>query len=268
MKIKVVAIVPAAGLGKRFSTSKRKTFVKVAGTPLLIYTLKKLHNTSSITEIIPVLRQEDMERGFELIKSHNLNKIKQIAPGGKERQDSVCNALNLIKKDCIILIHDGVRPFISNQLIKSLLLEIKGSGLACLPPACSTSRRPSGRDRQARTKIDGVVPGLPVKETLKKVDRKKGIVLSTIKREKFWTIQTPQVFPFAVIKKAYDKACKDGFYATDDAALVERIGGKVKIITGSPFNIKITTPEDIDIAEFLLKKQEEGQGQEYEESLI
>lgn len=256
MKIKVVAIVPAAGLGKRFSTSKRKTFVKVAGTPLLIYTLKKLHNTSSITEIIPVLRQEDMERGFELIKSHNLNKIKQIAPGGKERQDSVCNALNLIKKDCIILIHDGVRPFISNQLIKSLLLEIKGSGLACL----------SGR--QARTKIDGVVPGLPVKETLKKVDRKKGIVLSTIKREKFWTIQTPQVFPFAVIKKAYDKACKDGFYATDDAALVERIGGKVKIITGSPFNIKITTPEDIDIAEFLLKKQEEGQGQEYEESLI
>lgn len=235
MKTKVVAIVPAAGLGKRFSTSKRKTFVKVAGTPLLICTLKKLHKTSSITEIIPVLRQEDMERGFELIKSHNLNKIKQIAPGGKERQDSVYNALNLIKKDCIILIHDGVRPFISNQLIKRLLLEIRGSGLT-------------------RTKIDGVVPGLPVKETLKKVDKKKGIVLSTIKREKFWTIQTPQVFPFAVIKKAYDKACKDGFYATDDAALVERIGGKVKIITGSPFNIKITIPEDIDIAESLLKK--------------
>ncbi|MEK6528252.1 MAG: IspD/TarI family cytidylyltransferase, partial [Nitrospirota bacterium] len=235
MKTKVVAIVPAAGLGKRFSASEKKTFVKLSGTPLVIYTLKKLHKSASVTEIIPVLRQEDLATGLELIKAHNLNKIKRIVPGGLERQDSVYNALCLIKNEIIIsqqntkdnkknpssppfckggkggfldddliLIHDGARPFIPDEMIENLLQEIKG--------------------------VDGVVPGMPVKETLKEVDIKKRIVLSTVKREKLWTIQTPQIFPFKVIKKAYDKAYADGFHATDDAALVERIGGKIKII--------------------------------------
>jgi len=125
------------------------------------------------------------------------------------------------------LIHDGVRPLISAELIERLLSEVKG--------------------------FDGAVPGLPVKETMKKVNT-KGIVTSTVKREGIWSIQTPQVFPFKIIKEAYDKAYEDNFYATDDAALVERIGGKVKIVEGSPFNIKITTPEDIEMAEYLLPK--------------
>lgn len=228
MKIKVVAIVPAAGLGKRFDISVRKPFAKVADIPLLIYTLKRLHEAKSITEIIPVLRQEDMEMGLGLIESHNLNKVKQITSGGKERQDSVYNALGLIKKDCLILIHDGVRPLISTELIERLLQEMKG--------------------------VDGVAPGLSMKETLKEVNT-KGFVLSTVKRGKFWTIQTPQVFPFKVIKNAYDKAYTDGFYATDDAALVERIGGKVKIIKGDPLNIKVTTPEDMEIVEYVLIKK-------------
>lgn len=232
MKTKVVAIVPAAGLGKRFSASEKKTFVKLSETPLVIYTLKKLNKSASVTEIIPVLRQEDLAAGLEFAESHNLEKIKQIAPGGKERQDSVYNALKLVNEDCLILIHDGARPFISGEMIEKLLQEIKG--------------------------VDGVIPGMPVKETLKEVDIKKRIVLSTVKREKLWTIQTPQIFPFKVIKKAYDKAYADGFYATDDAALVERIGGKIKIIPGSPFNIKITTPEDFDMAECLLTKKELG----------
>lgn len=235
MKVKVVAIVPAAGLGKRFDISVRKPFAKVADIPLLIYTLKKLHEAKSITEIIPVLRQEDMEMGLGLIESHNLHKVKQVTPGGKERQDSVYNALGLIKKDCLILIHDGVRPLISTELIERLLQEMKGSG-------------------STRTEVDGVAPGLSMKETLKEVNT-KGFVLSTVKREKFWTIQTPQVFPFKVIKNAYDKAYTDGFYATDDAALVERIGGKVKIIKGDPLNIKVTTPEDMDIVNYLLIKK-------------
>lgn len=250
MKIKVVAIVPAAGLGKRFGTSVRKPFANIEGMPLLICTLKRLHKAKPITEIIPVLRQEDMEKGLELIETHSLNKIKQIAAGGKERQDSVLSALRLIEevgdstlRDGLILIHDGVRPLISTELIERLLREIKGSGLTCLP------------DRQARAEVDGVVPGIPVKETLKEIDKTKGFVLSTVKREKFWIIQTPQVFPFTVIKKAYDKAYTDGFYATDDAALVERIGGKVKIIAGDPFNIKVTTPEDMNMVEHLLMKE-------------
>jgi 2-C-methyl-D-erythritol 4-phosphate cytidylyltransferase len=101
--------------------------------------------------------------------------------------------------------------------------------------------------------VNGVIPGLAVKETLKEINN-RGYVLSTVKREKYWAIQTPQVFQYKIIKRAYDRAYKDGFYATDDAALVERIGGKIKVILGDPFNIKVTTPEDIEIVEYLLKK--------------
>lgn len=225
MKLDVVAIVPAAGLGKRFGTSERKQFAKVAGIPLLLYTLKGLHKTRHITEIIPVLRQEDMERGLEIIESRNLYKIRKIAPGGTERQDSINNALKLIKEKCLILIHDGARPLVSCGLIERLLQGIKG--------------------------FDGVIPGLPVRDTLKEVNS-KGLVLSTVKRESFWTVQTPQIFNSLVIKKAYDKAYKKGFYATDDAALVERIGGKIRVIAGDPFNIKVTTPEDLKLAEYLI----------------
>jgi len=235
MRTKVIAIVPAAGRGERFHPSIRKTFVEVAGVPLLIYTLKRLHEIKPITEIIPVLREGDMEKGLELIEAHNLSKIKRIAPGGEERQDSIYNALRLIRevedstlRDGLVLIHDGVRPLIFAGLIEKLLHDIKG--------------------------VDGVALGLPVKETLKEVDARM-FVLSTVTREKLWAIQTPQVFPVRVIKKAYDRAYKDGFYATDDAALVERIGGKVKIIAGSPFNIKVTTPEDLEMVEYLLSKQ-------------
>lgn len=235
MKTKIVAIVPAAGLGMRFSNILRKPFAKVADIPLLIYTLKRLHQAKSITEIIPVLRKEDMSRGLELIESYGLEKIKQIASGGKERQDSVYNALKLVeagaarsRDDCLIFIHDGVRPLVSAKLIQELLKGIKG--------------------------VDGVVPGLSVKETLKKINT-KGFVISTVNRKGLWTVQTPQVFPFKVIKRAYDRACKDGFHATDDAALVERIGGRMKTIKGDPNNIKVTTPEDMDMVEYLLAKK-------------
>ncbi len=234
MRIKGVAIVPAAGLGKRFGASVRKPFADVAGAPLLIYSLKRLQEEKSVVEIIPVLREEDMKMGLELIEANNLSKVKQIAPGGKERQDSVRNALRLINDECLILIHDGARPLVSAGLIARLLQEIKGAD-------------------SARTRVDGVVPGLPMKETLKEVNT-EGLVLSTVKRDKFLAIQTPQIFPFKIIKKAYDAALRDGFHATDDSALVERTGGRVRVIKGDPFNIKVTTPEDMDIVEYVLAK--------------
>ena len=222
-----IAIVPSAGLGKRFDPASKKPFVEIAGIPVLIFTLKKLHAVEFISEIIPVLREEDIDRGHKLVETHKLHKVKRIVPGGKERQDSVYNALMHVHGyDGLVLIHDGVRPLISAQLIERLLNEVEG--------------------------VDGVVPGLPVKETLKKVDT-DGMVLSTVKRDTLWSIQTPQVFTFHIIKEAFDKAHTDGFYATDDAALVERIGGKIKIIAGSPFNIKITTPEDFEIVKSLNK---------------
>lgn len=246
MKIKVVAIVPAAGLGKRFGTSVRKTFVSMRGDPLLIHTLKRLHAVKSITEIIPVLRQQDVEKVYKMAETYKLDKIRRIAAGGRKRQDSIYNALKLLKdrtqsterraqtglrllkEESLVLIHDGARPIVSGRLIEKLLHEIKG--------------------------VDGVAPGIPVKETLKEVGA-DGMVVSTVKREKFRTIQTPQVFSFEVIKEAYDKAYAEGFYATDDAALVERMGGKVKIIAGSPFNLKVTTLEDLELVEYLFSKK-------------
>ncbi len=232
----LIAIVPSAGLGTRFDASRRKTFIKIGGTPLLIYTLKRLHSENSIAEIIPVLRQEDIDMGFEMLKEYKLDKIKRIAPGGPERQDSIYNALRLIEDDGIdsysnnyVLIHDGVRPYIPDGMIEKLVDEIKG--------------------------VDGVIPGIPVKDTIKEIDS-EGIVVSTLNRVKVRAVQTPQFFSFKVIKKAYDKAFEDGFYATDDAALVERIGGKVRIIAGSPLNIKVTTPEDLEIVEYMLKKEQ------------
>jgi 2-C-methyl-D-erythritol 4-phosphate cytidylyltransferase len=235
MLTKVIAIVPAAGLGRRFGASERKTFVNVNGIPLLIHTLQRLQTEEVVTDIIPVLRHEDIKKGVELTKKYKLTKVKQIVEGGKERQDSIYNALRILEQfitdispEDLILIHDGARPIIPEGTIKRLLNELKN--------------------------VEGVVPGIPPRDTLKEIDS-NGIVTSTVNREILRAIQTPQVFPFRVIKKAYEAAFKDGFYATDDAALVERIRGKIKIIEGSPLNIKVTTPEDLDMVEYILSKE-------------
>ncbi|RJQ17915.1 MAG: 2-C-methyl-D-erythritol 4-phosphate cytidylyltransferase [Nitrospiraceae bacterium] len=234
MSKKIIAIVPSAGLGKRFDPHIRKTFADLGGTPLLVHTLKRLSSEYLITEIIPVLGKDDVGKGYLMVENFGLKKIKLIAPGGKERQDSIFNALNLLEENgtstaSIILIHDGVRPFIPEGLVERLIGELKN--------------------------FDGVVPGLPVKETLKEVDA-GGAVISTVNRERFRSVQTPQAFSFGSIKKAYDAAYAEGFYATDDAALVERMGGRVKIIPGSPLNIKVTTPEDMELVVNLLKMRE------------
>ncbi len=227
--MKLIAIVPAAGLGKRFDSSVKKTFVTVKGLPLLIYTLKRLNMAKRVTEIIPVLNEKDMEEWIDIIDAAKIKKIKKIVPGGKERQDSIYNALRILTGEALVLIHDGVRPVFPVQLVDSLVKGIKG--------------------------FDGIVPGLPVRETIKTVSP-DGIVLSTENRDKLWTVQTPQVFPLKVIKKAYESAYAERYYATDDAALVERMGGRVSIIKGSPFNIKVTTREDLAIIESLLNKKD------------
>ena len=233
MSKKIIAIVPAAGLGKRFKAPVKKTFVDLKGVPLIIHTLMRLCEEKVITEVVPVLGGEDIDNGFDLIRQYGLRKIRRIASGGNERQDSIYNALKLLEQNgiesgSIILIHDGVRPFIPEGLIEKLIEELKN--------------------------YDGAIPGFPVKETLKEAAL-DGTVISTVDRERFWTVQTPQAFYFDTIKKAYDAVYTKGFYATDDAALVERLGGRVKIVTGSPLNIKVTTPEDMEMVEYLLAKE-------------
>jgi 2-C-methyl-D-erythritol 4-phosphate cytidylyltransferase len=233
-KDKVVAIVPASGIGKRFGHGTNKPFFIFNGKPLIIWALETLESVVEIVEIIPVLKIEDMEKGTEIFEEYGLSKIKKISPGGKERQDSVYNGLMLIQdENSIILIHDGVRPLVEKFLVEEVIRQ-----MLCI--------------LQNKEKYDGVILGVPLKDTIK--ESENGIVRKTLKRDSLWAIQTPQIFPYNTIITAYKKAMEERFYSTDDAALIERYGGIIKIIMGSYKNIKITTPEDLDIAEIFCKK--------------
>jgi 2-C-methyl-D-erythritol 4-phosphate cytidylyltransferase len=230
---KVIAIVPAAGLGKRFGQGTNKSFQVLGGKPLIIWSLKALEAVEEVCEIIPVLKSEDMELGQRLLEEEGFPKIRRIAAGGKERQDSVYNGLKQIEdKNSIVLIHDGVRPLISTHLVEELIKQMSDA-------------------IRNKEKCDGIIPGVPVKDTIKETEN--GVVRKTLKRGSLWAVQTPQAFPCKKILRAYDESAREGYYATDDAALIERYGGTVKVIMGSYTNIKITTPEDLVVAEALLK---------------
>ncbi len=233
MKEDVIAIVPAAGLGRRFGPGSNKPFHQLLGKPLIVWSLEVLNRLKEIKEVIPVLKEEDMEKGVEIFERYELSKVKRIAPGGRERQDSVYSGLRLLKeKTDIVLIHDGARPLIEDSIVRSALRGIPG--------------------------FDGVVVGVPVKDTIKEVQDE--IVKKTLRREMIWAVQTPQVFLYGSIMNAYRRAMEEKFYSTDDSALLERNGGKVKVLMGSYSNIKITTPEDISVAEVLLKERVKAGG--------
>jgi 2-C-methyl-D-erythritol 4-phosphate cytidylyltransferase len=230
---KVIAIVPAAGLGKRFGSGTNKQFQTLGGKPLIVWSLKALEAVGEISEIIPVLKTEDMEAGQKLFEEAGFLKIRRIAQGGKERQDSVFSGLKLIDNEkSTVLIHDGVRPLIDPRLIQGLISRLHAI-------------------IHTKDSCDGVVPGVPVKDTIKEAEN--GFVTKTLKRGTLRAVQTPQVFFFKKIFAAYEKAEREGYDATDDASLIERYGGTIQIVTGSYTNIKITTPEDLVIAEALLK---------------
>jgi len=225
----VTVILPAAGLGKRFGKDANKPFMKLGGKPLLIWALEVLDALPEIGEIIPVLKDGDMEAGAELLESYGIKKTRRIAPGGKERQDSVFHGLKLIDdRKCIVLVHDGVRPLIEPPVVSQAILQLKD--------------------------CDGVVVGVPVKDTIKEVSG--GEVKRTLNRDTLWAVQTPQVFRYETLYSAYEKAAKESFYATDDSSLVERYGGKIRMVTGSYTNVKITTPEDLKVAEMFLAMRE------------
>lgn len=238
---KVIAIVPAAGLGKRFGQDNNKTFQALLDKPIVIWALEALECVDDIEEIIPVFKKDDMEQGLALIERFRISKVKRVAPGGKERQDSVFNGLNLVgKKANLVLIHDGVRPLIEKSVIEESIKQLKD---------CD---------------CDGVIVGVPPKDTIKEARGqvsgvrclgKDIVVKKTLNRNVLRAIQTPQVFKYSALMQAYKKAMAEKFYSTDDSAIVEKYGGKVKVIMGSYTNIKVTTPEDIAIAEMLLSKR-------------
>lgn len=226
MKEQVVAIVPAAGSGERFGKGTNKPFAVLGNKPLIIWAVEALQSLPEITEIIPVVKEADREICSRLFEEYSVTKIRRIAPGGRERQDSVFHGLSLIHdKDSVVLVHDGVRPLIEPSVIQNALQQLNG--------------------------CDGVVIGVPLKDTVKEV--RGGFVRNTPKRDLLWAVQTPQIFYYQALYDAYEKAMADSFYTTDDSALVERNGGVIKIVQGSYTNIKVTTPEDLLIAEVFLK---------------
>jgi 2-C-methyl-D-erythritol 4-phosphate cytidylyltransferase len=224
VKNKVIAIVLGAGIGKRFGDNK--TLAVLGGRPLIIWALEALNHVPDIKEIIPVIKESDMEYVSEILDQFDIPKVRRIAPGGRERQDSVFNGLSIVDdKNSVILVHDGVRPLIEPGVVSDAINQLGD--------------------------CDGVVVGVPPKDTIKEV--REGFVTRTLQRDLLSSVQTPQIFRFETVYTAYEKAKKESFYSTDDSALVERYGGKIKMVMGSYTNIKITTPEDLMIAELFLK---------------
>ena len=229
MNEKITAVIPAAGLGKRFGDGANKQFLMLGGKPLLIWALQALEAVPEIYEIIPVLKDGDMEFGIRMLEEYGIKKVRRIAPGGKERQDSVFHGLKLVSdKKGVVLVHDAARPLIETSLVANAIGRL--------------------------TDCEGVVVGVPVKDTIKEV--KEGEVIHTLSRDCLWSVQTPQVFRFETIYGAYERAAKESFYSTDDSALVEKYGGRIRMVMGSYKNIKITTPEDLKMAELFLEMRD------------
>lgn len=226
---KSVALIPAAGMGRRMGASINKQYLQLNGMPIVARTIAVFQHSPLIDAIYLVIPAEEIPYCREhVVNAYGFSKVVEIVPGGAERQNSVLNGLNAMKNrvsaEDVVLIHDGVRPFISEPL---------------LCEAIATARS-----------NDGAVVAVPVKDTIKSVEN--GRITATPARDKLWHAQTPQVFRFNVIHAAHLKADADRFMGTDDSSLVERIGGRVCIISGDYRNIKITTPEDLDLAEAFL----------------
>jgi 2-C-methyl-D-erythritol 4-phosphate cytidylyltransferase len=226
--MKTEALIVSAGKGHRFMEGKKKQFHFLADKPILVHTLDQFEKCSLIHSILLVVGQEDMDYCLkEIVEKWQFRKISQIVPGGKQRQDSVKNGIDVLSKDTdIVVIHDGVRPFVTREMIEDSI--------------------------RSAIRFQAVVFAMPVKETIKMI-QPDGTVLKTLDRESLWQIQTPQTFRADVIREAYFKATEDGFRGTDDASLVERIGLKVHILPGTYTNIKITTPEDLILANLFLQ---------------
>ena len=221
------AILLAAGKGTRMGTDVKKQFLLLEGKEIVAYTVDAFEGCTLISEIVLVCSKDGKEQIEKMRQRYGWTKVSAVLEGGAERQDSVtCGLRAVATRSEVVLIHDGVRPFVDNAMIEKSIAVAMESG------AC--------------------VVGMPAKDTIKVCDG-DGFVLHTPKRSGVWHAQTPQTFRKEVLMQAFEKANEDGFLGTDDASLVEYIGGRVRMIEGSYRNIKITTKEDLDLAATFLK---------------
>jgi 2-C-methyl-D-erythritol 4-phosphate cytidylyltransferase len=232
---RIVAIVPAAGLGTRMGADQPKQFLELDGLPLIIFTLRRLAACTAITEFLISTRVDDVVSLQDKVGKAALGRPALVIHGGDTRQHSVANALKHVDPTTeIVLVHDAVRPFITQKQVERLIAEARARGAAIL--------------------------GIPAIDTVKEVKRASlpedmALISATIPRERIVLAQTPQVFSYALLREAFQKAERDGLTASDEAALVERLGRDVYVVQGSERNLKITRPADMELARFYLEQE-------------
>lgn len=225
---KTAAIVLAAGSGTRMQADRNKMFLQLAGKTVLERTVAAFQKNSAVDCIVIVAKSEEIEQVKEIVPQNVYSKILTYTAGGKERQDSVLCGLYAINEGYErVLIHDGARPFVTDELIHTILSQLE-PGI-------------------------GVIAGVPAKDTIKRVNS-SGTVQETLVRSELWNIQTPQCFYTKEILNCYLRAKEEFYYGTDDASLAERYGLSVRVAPAYYENIKLTTPEDLAVAEVFLKR--------------
>lgn len=226
-------VIVAAGRGTRMGTSESKQYLRLANKPILVHTLELFQRLNFVKEISLVVGADDIDRCESWVREYRLSKVIAVLSGGKERQHSVHRGLAKLTSDWV-MVHDGVRPLVTEAAVENC----------------------------CRTAIQGgaAVLAVPVKDTIKQVDG-DGVIVSTPERSSLWAIQTPQAFRRALLLEAHERASEEGFLGTDDAMVVERMGAPVTVAEGDYTNIKITTPEDLPYAEFLLGQRRPERGE-------
>jgi len=227
--MRTLAIVLAGGAGKRMGSSTNKQFLLLDNKPIIVHTLQVFQECRPIDGIYLVVNHKDLPIiQEEILEMYRFSKILKLVIGGRLRQDSVRNGLEAIDEACdIVTIHDAARPFVSPSFIEKsiFLMEM----------------------------FDAVIPAIPARDTIKAIS-KEGFVMKTLERDTLWQIQTPQTFRYDLIVKAYREGMAKKLCGYDDSTFIEYLGKKVKVMEGSPYNIKITTPEDLVIAKGLLSQ--------------
>jgi 2-C-methyl-D-erythritol 4-phosphate cytidylyltransferase len=224
-----IAIIPAAGSGVRFGGQIPKQFIEIAGAPIIVHTLRRFDECEEVGAIIVALRREEVERVERALSAHKIRKPVRLVAGGAERSDSILNALGVAKefRPEIAAVHDAVRPFVTPERISAVIKKAREVGAAILAQ--------------------------PATDTIKEVE--DGLIRRTLDRGRIWRAQTPQAFRYDLLMRANEEARAANLpaaMATDDSFLVERLGAPVAIVEGMANNIKITTPEDLILAEKLL----------------
>ncbi len=231
--MKCTALIPAAGQGKRMGAARSKPYLLLDEKPILLHTLLALEQCPLIDDVVLLVEHGEIEHArASVVEAFGLAKVSAVRAGGPKRQDSVWEGLKTIADDCdLVMVHDGVRPFVTQEIL--------------------------ARAVQGAIDCGASVVGVPAKDTVKLVSAQKQ-VLETPDRAGVFLVQTPQTFRQAIVLEAYRQAMREGFYATDDAALVERLGVPITVVEGSYDNIKITTPEDLAIGEMIVKRRAGG----------